>query len=248
MLLTVHIPAAGPAGETIDTPRHRALASSTRVAILHFVRRSPAGRTAAEVARSTGRHLSTVREHLEQLAGAGLLVRDRDAGGSPGRPAWRYRAGAVPDPAPGPYRDLAWALVEHLALTEDDPWTAGVAAGRGWGRRLAAGAGPKSGAGAGDRLVTILDRLGFAPRVVQRRAADPAVIHLEICPFLDLVNGSTPDVVCGLHLGVIRGALGAAGASGAGATLTPFGAPTACVVRLQSFGNGDASDERPERQ
>lgn len=244
MLLTVDIPGTGPSGETIDTPRHRALASSTRVAILQLVRRSPDGLTAAEVVRSTGRHLTTVREHLDQLAEAGLLVRERRGDGSPGRPAWRYRAGEAPEPAAGPYRELAVALVEHLALTEDDPWAAGVAAGRGWGRKLMADAGPGDGARPGDRVLAVLDRLGFTPRVIERRGADPTLIHLQSCPFLNLVNGSA-DVVCGLHLGVIRGALGATGGSGAGATLEPFGAPTACVVRLSAPGtshsDGDAA-------
>ncbi|HEX5542209.1 MAG TPA: helix-turn-helix domain-containing protein [Micromonospora sp.] len=224
---------AGPSGETIDTPRHRALASPVRVVILHLVRRSPAGLTTAEVAEATGRHPTTVREHLDQLTAAGLLLRERSGSGSPGRPAWRYRAGQPPEPAAGPYQELAGALVEHIALTEEDPWAAGMAVGRTWGRKLISdtGTGPTGGARVGDRLVAILERLGFAPRVVQRAAAEPAEVHLHSCPFLGLVDTS-PDVVCGLHLGVIRGALGAAGAAGTDAELVPFGAATACVIRL----------------
>lgn len=212
----------------IDTSRHRALASETRVAILQLVRRSPAGLTAAEVAASTGRHLTTVREHLDRLAEAGLLLRDRHGDGTPGRPAWRYRAGAEPESGAGPYRELAGALVAHLAMSEDDPWQAGVAAGRGWGRKLAGGAQPGP---ARKRLLEVLDRLGFAPRVQERHGADPTVIALLNCPFLEFVQGS-PDVVCGLHLGVIRGALGATGGSGAEARLEPFGQPSACLVHL----------------
>jgi len=217
-----------PPARTIDTRRHRTLASATRVAILHLVRRSPDGVTAADAARATGRHLSTVREHLDQLAEAGLLVRERRGDGSPGRPAWRYYAGEEPETGAGPYRELAAALVAHLAMTEDDPWKASVTAGRGWGRKLAAGAVPGS---APTRLVEILERLGFTPRVLERHGDDPTLIHLLSCPFLDLVKAS-PDVICGLHLGVIRGALDASGSAGAEFTLEPFGRPAACVVHL----------------
>lgn len=240
--------ATGPSGESIDTSRHRALASATRVAIMRLVRGAPDGLTAAEVARDVGRHLSTVREHLDQLTAAGLLRRERASGGAPGRPAWRYRAAASPDAAAGPYRELAVALVEHLAATEDDPWRAGVAAGRGWGRRLAAGVPPGVGPRPGDRVLAVLDRLGFAPHVAARHGAEPTVIHLRNCPFRDLVD-RTSDVVCGLHLGVIRGAVGAAGGSTADARLAPFGAPAACVVRLApTVSVGGAGHAGPRRR
>lgn len=241
MLVTVDTTRAGPVGGTIDTPRHRALASAARVVILHLVRRAPHGLTAAEVAEATGRHLSTVREHLDQLTEAGLLVRQRRSDGTPGRPAWRYRAVSAPDAAaPGLYRELAGALVEHLVRTEDDPWAAGMAAGRAWGRKLIAASGPPRGR-PGQRLIAVLDRLGFVPRVAEHDGADPAVIHLHACPFLDLVD-SNADLVCGLHLGVLRGALGAAGAPGTEVALQPFGAPNACVVQL----GARASDRDPD--
>ena len=43
-------PRIGPTGETIDTPRHRALGSSSRVTILRLVRDAAAGLTAADPA------------------------------------------------------------------------------------------------------------------------------------------------------------------------------------------------------
>lgn|SRR5690606_4271977 len=217
---------AGPSAVRVDPPRHRALASPIRVAILRLVRAAPDGLTAAEVAEGVGRHLSTVREHLEQLTAAGLVRRERLPTGVPGRPAWRYRAGV--DPTAGPYRELAMALAAYLAATEDDPWRAGVAAGRSWGRRLAARMEPGSPA---ERVVAVLNLLGFDPSVTRRQGASPVEIHLRNCPFRDLVDDNA-DVVCGLHLGVIRGVLGAAGGSSSAATLTPFGASAACVVRL----------------
>lgn len=125
----------GPSGETIDTPRHRALGSTSRVAILRLVRAADAGMTAADVAERTGLHLSTTRAHLDRLVEAGLLIKARASGGQPGRPAWRYRV-AAPEPAPAPYRALAAALLDQLA-TIGGGVPAAVRAGERWGHRLA---------------------------------------------------------------------------------------------------------------
>jgi predicted ArsR family transcriptional regulator len=220
-------PREGPTGETIDTPRHRALGSASRVAILRLVRAGDGGLTAGEVAARTGQHLSTTRAHLDRLADAGLLVKARASGGQPGRPAWRYRAAAA-DPAPAPYRTLAAALLDHLSASGGDTRAVAAQAGLGWGRHLAA-----SASGDDDpveAVVEVLDRLGFGPRR-QPAEAGSAVVHLLTCPFLELV-GRNPDAMCGLHLGVIRGVLEHRGAPTDRAVLEPFGAPGACVVRL----------------
>jgi predicted ArsR family transcriptional regulator len=254
-----------------DTPRHRALSSVSRAGILGLLRGAPGGLTAAEAARASGLHPSTVRAHLDQLGEAALVVREAERHGAPGRPAWRYRAVEAPAPVDSLYHDLAAALVSHLARAEENPAAAGEQAGRDWGRRLARGdaggvsAGPSGTArsarsgtarsarsgtarsarsgtarsgpartravGPIDGLVGVLDQLGFTPQVVSRDGPDAGVVHLRTCPFMDLV-ANNPDVVCGLHLGVIRGALGGLGASTAGTELEPFGVEGACVVRV----------------
>jgi predicted ArsR family transcriptional regulator len=209
--------------------------------MLELVRRSRSGLTAAEVANATGLHGSTVRAHLDQLTGSGLLTRTRQGDGSPGRPAWLYQAVAQPDarpPADGPYHDLAAALVAHVARDEADPHRAAVRAGREWGRSLAARV-PR-----GDPLdgvVRVLDGLGFTPAVVQRSRHGSAVVQLRSCPFLDLALAN-PDVVCGVHLGVIEGALGVLGAPAADTGLEPFAVPGACVVKLRTGARRAAAD------
>jgi predicted ArsR family transcriptional regulator len=207
--------------------------------MLDLVRRAETGLTAAQVVQATGLHASTVRAHLDQLTESGLLTRTRHGDGSPGRPAWRYQAVPVPDSEPEaradrPYRDLAGALIGHLARDADDPHTAGVRAGRDWGRALA---GPIAASARRtapvDGLVLVLDQLGFTPQVVDRPDRDAAVVHLRSCPFLDLALAN-PDVVCGVHQGVIGGALGALGASVVDTDLEPFAVPGACVVRIRT--------------
>ncbi|MGC9668130.1 helix-turn-helix transcriptional regulator [Planosporangium sp. 12N6] len=234
-------PPPGPFSGPPDTSRHRALAAASRVRMLHLVQRSQAGLTAAEVTDATGLHPSTVRAHLDQLVESGLLTRSRQSDGSPGRPAWRYhatpRAEDETEPAAGAgtaYRGLAAALIGHLARVEDNPHTAGVRAGRDWGRALAA---PLGRTAPVDGLVQVLDSLGFTPAVAQRDDSDSAVLHLHTCPFLELAE-TNPDVVCGVHLGVIGGALGALGASTTDTDLEPFAAPGACVVRVRTAAAG----------
>ncbi|HET8681886.1 MAG TPA: helix-turn-helix domain-containing protein [Micromonosporaceae bacterium] len=223
----------GPVGETVDTPRHRALGSASRVAILRLARAAPGGVTIADVAAETGLHLSTVRAHLDRLVEAGLLVKARGGAGAPGRPAWRYRA-AAPDPAPGSYRGLAAALLDHLGTDTGDGRSAAARVGEAWGRRLAA---EEPGTAPADGLLRVLDWLGFAPVSAApapggAAGAAAAEVHLRACPFLDLV-ADNPEVMCGLHLGVVRGVLAELGSAAVdAATLEPFGAPAACVVRV----------------
>jgi predicted ArsR family transcriptional regulator len=219
--------------------------------MLDLVRRAESGMTVADVVAETGLHPNTVRAHLEQLVDSGLVTRHRRSDGAPGRPAWHYHAGERPAGELGsgsrayrPYRELAGALVEQLARDTDDPHAAGARAGRGWGRLLAASL-PRSGPHGHsntpvDGLIQVLDGLGFSPHVAERPAVDAATIHLRSCPFLDLALAN-PDVMCGVHLGVIGGALGALGAAAAEADLEPFAVPGACVVRVRARRSATAS-------
>jgi predicted ArsR family transcriptional regulator len=234
----------------VQVPGELRVVAASRVRMLDLVRRSDAGLTAAQVVEATGLYPSTVRAHLDQLAESGLLTRHRRADGSPGRPAWRYRAAprvsAAEERADAgrdrPYRDLAAALVGHIGRDADDPHAAGVRAGRDWGRTLAgalavAATRPRPV----DGLVRVLDQLGFTPQVVERPDSGTAVVHLRSCPFLELALAN-PDVVCGVHHGVIGGALGTLGALGADTDLEPFAAPGACVVRVRTRPAASAPD------
>jgi predicted ArsR family transcriptional regulator len=227
----------GPAGKTVDITSHKALGSAVRVTILQLVRDAEGGLSAAEVAARTGQHLTTTRVHLDRLATAGHLVKARASGGQIGRPAWRYRtATADPAPAPAPYRALAAALLDHLSKSNGDTRTLAAQAGMTWGHHLAAAA--RHHDDPTDTVIEVLRGLGFDPQR-QPATADAGTVEVRLptCPFLDLV-GQNPDAMCGLHLGVVRGVLDEVGASSGGAVLEPFGAPAACVVRLQSAGHG----------
>lgn len=222
----------GPVGETVDTPRHRALGSTTRVEILRLVRTSPAGVTVGEVASRTGLHLSTVRAHLDRLTEAGLLVRARARGdGLPGRPPWRYRpAPTAAAPAPGGYRWLAAALLDALTGDGADAPARATRIGQEWGHRLTGTQTTSGDDSSVDTLVDVLTELGFSP-ARQPGTGPTTEIHLQSCPFLELV-ASHPDTMCALHLGVVRGVMEHRGAAVGTASLEPFGAPHACVVQI----------------
>lgn len=77
----------------------------------------------------------------------------------------------------------------------------------------------------------MLDDLGFTPEVVPER---PAEIRLTRCPLLEAAHRH-PEVVCAVHLGIVRGALTEYGADPAGSALVPFAEPGACRLVLPAL-------------
>ncbi|HEX6139621.1 MAG TPA: helix-turn-helix domain-containing protein, partial [Candidatus Limnocylindria bacterium] len=187
-----------------ETVRHRVLAGVTRSRLLTLLRAADGPMGVRQLADAVGLHPNSVREQLDQLVGAGLAVRDVASPAGRGRPAMRY---AATDTATGvddaPYHELAAVLAEELARRADGPQAA-VGAGERWGRNVASGRPTPTDPGdARQQLVALLDDAGFAPEPLGL-AADP--IRLRRCPFGPLAR-ERRDVVCGVHLGLMRGAL-----------------------------------------
>ena len=175
----------------------------------------------------TGLHPNTVREHLETLVGRGLVARSRAEPEGRGRPAWLYESTPA-GPGTSEYAGLAAALASVIARTSPDPHADALRAGEEWGHDLARrrGATAASPAAARDQVTAILDDLGFAPR---RQPADPSVLGLTRCPLLEAARRHR-DVVCGVHLGIVRGALEEYAADPADSALVPFAEPGACLL------------------
>jgi predicted ArsR family transcriptional regulator len=74
----------------------------------------------------------------------------------------------------------------------------------------------------------MLDDLGYAP--APDRADCDVVLHR--CPLLQAAD-RFPEVVCGVHLGMVQSALEANAASSEGSGLRPFSAPGKCSLRLR---------------
>lgn len=213
--------------------------SGPRGAVLERLQRSARPVTIAELAGELGVHPNTAREHLEALVSRGLATRDRAAAKGRGRPAWRYAAAddhPEPDPRVRDYAGLAAALAGHLARTSPNPTGEGLAAGWAWGRSLASGRPP--GASPRHEVVGLLDDLGFAPE-----ADDEATtVALRRCPLLDAAR-EHPQVVCQVHLGIVRGALEHHGGDPEPTELLPFAEPGACRLHLDTSRVGGSSTD-----
>jgi predicted ArsR family transcriptional regulator len=199
--------------------------------VLETLQASPTPVTLADLTASTGLHANTLREHLEALVAKGLVHRVRATPSGRGRPAWLYGATEPAlDAAGSEYAALAATLAAYLHRTSADPHADAVAAGRDWGHELARKAGPPEGTGslaARRKVVALLDDVGFCPEADERATT----ARLTRCPLLETAK-EYPDVVCGVHLGIVRGALEEYGADDSRTDLKPFSEPGACRLEL----------------
>lgn len=193
--------------------------------VLALLLDQPEALTQAAIADAADLHPNTIREHLDTLLRRGLATRARSEPSGRGRPAWLYAAtGSTARETE--YAGLAAALAGSISRTSDSPRRDATLAGEQWGHELARGRGaaPLAAEIARDRVVELLDDLGFEPT---RRATDPGELRLTRCPLLQAAHRH-PEVVCAVHLGIIRGALEEYGADPTGTDLLAFAEPGAC--------------------
>lgn len=231
----------------IDPRAHRVLAGLSRVRVLEFLRDLGRPATAPDVAAGVGLHANTVRLHLDQLADAGLVTRERERRPGPGRPRLLYAAAENgPEPAEEDgYRVLAGILAGQLEAATPDPAGRAAEAGRAWAgtlgpRDLPA---PATRAEVTGHLVRVLDELGFAPRA----SAPEGPIELHRCPFAEVALQHT-GVVCGVHLGLMQGLLDdLQPVPPVHATrLEPFVAPGLCLAHLEPTDTESTDTESTE--
>jgi predicted ArsR family transcriptional regulator len=217
----------GPPG--LDAAR----AGASRQRILHLLREAPAGLGVQTLAERTGLHANTVRFHLERLAADGLVDRQVEERGEPGRPRLTFTAAPRPDPSRDRrnYQLLAEILTSYVTGTAADPAQAATAAGRTWGQYLTERPPPYrrvTEEEAVTRLLGILDAIGFAP---ERAPDDERTVLLPHCPFREIA-AEHREVVCSIHLGLMQGALAEMRAPVTADRLLPFVEPSLCVARL----------------
>lgn len=202
-----------------------------RVAVLQMLKKFGRPLSITDIAEELAVHPNTVRFHLDHLAETGQVDRVEPDHTKPGRPPQLFRAARIMDPAgPRNYQTLAGILVERLAGERNSSKTA-TEAGRAWGRRLAADNddGTDDAEQSIDRLVSLLDQLGFSPD--RDDSADEPRIALRHCPFLELAEQRSA-VVCPIHLGLMQGALESWNAPLSVTRLDPFVEPDVCMTHL----------------
>lgn len=204
------------------------------------------GLSAKEIGELVGLHVTTVRFHLTQLVDAGLLTSHSVRTPGAGRPGKRYtvatgfRWDADDHEA---YKALAELLTEAFATGSDDgamptPEEAGAA----WARRHAPDwvrrpADSRQARTAGEWLakvglmIDVLREWGYTPNLATENSGRTARVDLVGCPFLPLARAN-PEVVCGVHRGLMRGTLDAFGEPDAELSLTPFVDPRRCRAHV----------------
>jgi len=194
-----------------------------------------------ELAGSIGLHPNSVREQLQVLIESGLVVSEVAPPSGRGRPGHRYlaRPDADGDEA---YQVLSRVLVDELGRSPD-AGAVSASAGERWGRTLVRSAGaPVTTDEAIDRLIGILDDAGFEPAMT---AETTTPIRLRRCPFEALARDHL-TVVCGVHLGLMRGALRALGAPLDVLRLQPFVEAGVCLAHLEVVHQPqEAADAQP---
>jgi predicted ArsR family transcriptional regulator len=221
-------------GAATEQQVHRALSSPVRVRLLDLLRDEPAD--ARDLADRLSLHVNTVRAHLALLEDAGLATSAAVTRDGPGRPRLVYRATGVAEAAPDDsgYRFLAEILASYVTATAPDPAAAAEGAGSAWGRYLVDRPAPFREVAPSDaiaEIVRILDEVGFAPELETDDPRHPRLL-LHRCPFLDVAKDHQ-DVVCSVHLGLMRGALDELGVEVSARDLRPFVAPDLCVTDLE---------------
>jgi predicted ArsR family transcriptional regulator len=231
-----------PAGVADPDRPYVALGVRSRRRLLEVLRAAGAPLGAAQLAEAVGLHVTTVRAHLRVLEAAGLVVpTDRPSSG-PGRPG-RFYAPASGIGSADAHGELAEMLAGALGAGGAQGRRRAEQAGRRWAAREM----PDAERLPWDQAVGVVEelfgRVGFAPR---RLGAEGYRLALEHCPFRDVARVH-PEVVCTLHLGLLRGALSRLGQSevAGSAQLQPFVAPELCMVEIPAPRTTGATAGRP---
>ncbi|MDO5034584.1 MAG: helix-turn-helix domain-containing protein [Actinomycetaceae bacterium] len=225
-----------PTSELTDASK---LVTPQQARVLELLVTKPSGFTAAEIGKELSVHVNTVREHLDELIGRGLVRSKRAPGYSGmGRPRLVYvplvpRADAVTTH----FVSLLQAAIE-MNDSEESDWQFARKWGREWARvLLAQGEVPQTEEPL-DLIVEQMTVLGFAPTV------DGDVVSLHRCPLLP-ASGTMPESICQIHGGMIEEVLRARDED-AQVEIVPFTGCGTCTVRLltkeESAGSSSSAD------
>ncbi|HET9080502.1 MAG TPA: helix-turn-helix domain-containing protein [Trebonia sp.] len=205
----------------------------SRADVLDLLRAAEGPLGVKDIAQRIGLHPNTARFHLEALVEAGLALREAEDRETPGRPRIGYRAVADSPAGRRRYRLLAEMLTTLIAGAMPMPATVAEEAGREWGAYLTEQPPPYQRLTAEEsvaKLTAIMTELGFAPQA-NADTGGGYRLCLHQCPFREVAQRHR-DVICALHLGLMRGALARMRAPLSTSRLEPFVEPGLCVARL----------------
>lgn len=213
------------------------------------------GLTAADLAKRLGRHVTTIRFHIDQLLSGGLVTAS-DMRGEVGRPRRHYAASKGPIAETSDeesFRLLAGLFSDAMA----DGITSAEDAGRHWVMNHAAdilnacaSTDPASTSGAWlAKLGVIIDMLqawGYTSSVRTCEGGRTAEMAFTYCPFRDLARRNQ-GVACSIHRGLVQGTLELLGEGDAQLKVVPFVEPELCTARITTkteFSPQGGTDDR----
>ncbi len=220
----------------------RLLALPTRRAIVDALERhrpdqgdlDPGGMTSAQLAELLGLHPTTVRFHTDRLEAAGIIRSHLTTAFGVGRPRKVYAV------SPGPAdADRATYLLRLLQLMTESFNTGATPAQAGaqWVREHLALAPTEPAMSPGawlskvGPLIDVLQDWGYAPELTTTDGGRTCCITLTECPFMELARAN-PDVVCGIHEGLVRGVLAQLGEADVDVKVKPFARPNLCEAQI----------------
>jgi predicted ArsR family transcriptional regulator len=183
-----------------DTTQARALAGTSRRAILDYLVAAGRAVDVSELTAHVELNHNAIRKHLALLVEAGFVTEDTEERHARGRPRLLYRAAQQQGGTPSPYQRVAVLLARALA-TGNSPEAIGREAGP---NRPT----PQNAVAPVEALAESLAHDGFEP-AVERRPGRTDIV-LRACPFVDAAR-ENPDVVCRLHLGIAEATAAAIG-------------------------------------
>jgi len=220
--------------EQLLAPEDTSPLGRSRTDVLDMLRAADSPLGVREVAQRMGLHPNTARFHLEALTEAGLAVRETEDRETPGRPRIGYRAAADGPAGRRRYRLLAEMLTSLIAGIMPEPGRAAEEAGREWGAYLTEQPAPYQKLPAREaigKLTAGMEDLGFSPQAEAGDGGGQYRLLLRQCPFREVAEHHQ-DVICALHLGLMRGALDRMRAPVSADRLEPFVQPSLCIARL----------------
>jgi len=233
--------------EPVLAPEDASPLGRSRADVLDLLRAADGPLGVREIAQRTGLHPNTARFHLEALTDAGLAVRETEDRETPGRPRIGYRPAAAGGAAGRRrYRLLAEMLTGLIAGTMPQPGSAAEDTGREWGAYLTEQPPPYQKLTAQQaiaKLTATMDELGFAPQPEPGDGDGNYRLYLRHCPFREVAEHHQ-DVICALHLGLMRGALDRMRAPVTATRLDPFVEPSLCIATLTQHHH--PADLRPD--
>lgn len=207
-----------------------------RARVLALLQDAGAPLTASDVAARLGIHPNTARFHLDALETDGLVVRTAEQRTLPGRPRALFTAADnSPVVAQRSYQLLAEMLTGFVTDQLPEPAAASQTAGMAWGRFLAEPTPPFQRVSEDEAIEALVDRLGrvgFESHTEDEDEREDLRLEISHCPFLEVADRHR-DVVCSMHLGLMKGLLEQMRAPVSAETLSPLVEPGRCIAHLR---------------